>query len=150
MEQAYLRWVGWGDAQKGCTEADRKRRIQQIDIAFPDALVHNYEALITCLELKDEKDRHVLAAAIKTNANLIVTHNLKDFPREYLAKFGLSAKSPDDFAADLIDLNQGKAVEAFRDLVMQKKKPDLDEYQVLEQLRRAGLTDTANYLHSLL
>jgi predicted nucleic acid-binding protein len=44
--------------------------------------------LIENLKLPDEKDRHVLAAAIKTNANLIVTNNLKDFPASYLDSFG--------------------------------------------------------------
>ena len=107
-------------------------------------------SLIEILKLPDEKDRHVLAAAIKTNANLIVTHNLKDFPDDYLAQFGLSAKRPDDFAADLIDLNPNQAVEAFKDLVIHRRNPDLDEYQVLERFRKNGLEDTANYLHALL
>ena len=49
----------------------------------------------------DLKDKHVLAAAIKTNANLIVTNNLKDFPEDYLSGFGLKAKNADDFLADL-------------------------------------------------
>ncbi|MDB5014290.1 MAG: hypothetical protein JWQ25_2492 [Daejeonella sp.] len=43
-----------------------------------------------------------MAAAIKTNANLIVTNNLKDFPKEYLSSFGLSAKCADDFFTDII------------------------------------------------
>ena len=39
-------------------------------------------------------------AAIKTNANVIVTNNLKHFPAEYLSTYGLSAKSADDFITD--------------------------------------------------
>ena len=136
--------------RKGGTDEDVNKRIQKTQQAFPDAMVENYDSLIEILELPDEKDRHVLAAAIKTNANLIVTHNLKDFPDDYLAQFGLSAKSPDDFAADLIDLNPKQAVEAFKDLVIHRRNPDLDEYQVLERFRKNGLEDTANYLHALL
>ena len=67
------------------------RRIVNVNCAFPDAMVENYESLIDGLVLPDERDRHVLAAAIKTNANIIVTNNLKDFPTDYLATFGLSA-----------------------------------------------------------
>ena len=63
---------------------------------------------------------------------------------------GMSAKSADDFLTDIIDLNPEKAVEAFRRLVMNRRNPDLDEYQVLDALRRNGLTETANYLHALL
>jgi hypothetical protein len=40
--------------------------------------------------------------------------------------------------------------DAFRSLVRNRRNPELDEFQVLDLLRRNGLTDTANYLHSLL
>lgn len=119
-------------------------------MAFPDALVINYEPLIEGLTLPDEKDRHVLAAAIKTNANIIVTNNLKDFPNDYLASFGLAAKSADDFIADIIDLNHEKAIEAFKKLVLNRRHPDLDEFEVLDNLRKNGLIQSANYLHSLI
>jgi hypothetical protein len=51
---------------------------------------------------------------------------------------------------DLIDLNHQRAIEAFRRLVMNRRNPDLDEYQVLDAFRRNGLKDTADYLHALL
>jgi hypothetical protein len=102
------------------------------------------------LELPDEKDNHVLAAAIKTNANVIVTNNLKDFPEDYLSTFGLAAKSADDFITDIIDLNQQTAVKAFKKLVLNRTNPDSDEFEVLERFRKIGLVDSANYLHSLL
>jgi predicted nucleic acid-binding protein len=136
--------------KKGGTDEDIENRIRKTRQAFPDAMVENYESLIKTLKLPDEKDRHVLAAAIKTNANLIVTHNLKDFPNDYLAQFGLSAKSPDDFAADLIDLNPKQAIQAFRELVLNRRNPELDEYEVLVRFRKNGLKDTADYLHALL
>ena len=62
---------------------------QKINLAFPDAMVQNYKGLIQHLDLPDPKDRHVLAAAIKANAHLIITHNLKDFPDSYLSTFKL-------------------------------------------------------------
>jgi hypothetical protein len=96
------------------------------------------------------KDCHVVAAAIKTNANLIVTNNLKHFPESYLNSFGLSAKTADDFLTDTIDLNQEQALMAFRELVLNRKNPQQDEIEVLNQLRKAGLKDTADYLHSLI
>lgn len=134
----------------GVEEAEVMKRVQKANLAFPDALVLNYEGLVGELKLPDEKDRHVLAAAIKTNANVIVTNNLRDFPDEYLASFGLKAKGADDFLTDIIDLNQEKALEAFKEMVLNRKNPAMDEYQVLESLRRNGLKDTADYLHALL
>ena len=118
--------------------------------AFPDALVEKYEPLIANLKLPDIDDRHVLAAAIKTNANLIITNNLKDFPEDYLASFGLKAKAPDDFFTDIIDLNQDLSVLAFRRLVLNKKNPPYDEFEVLDILRENGLRATADYIHSLI
>lgn len=142
----------WEDVmlRKGITRDEVKKRSSKANLAFPDALVINYEPLIDGLFLPDLKDRHVLAAAIKTNANVIVTNNLKDFPKEYLSSFGLAAKSADDFLADLIDLNHEKAIKAFRKLVLNRRNPDLDEYQVLDNLRKNGLKNTADYLHSLI
>lgn len=60
------------------------------------------------------------------------------------------AKIADDFLTDLIDLNPEQAVAAFKELVLNKKNPPLDEYEVLNQLRKIDLKDTANYLHALL
>lgn len=125
------------------------KRISKAQRAFPDALVENYESLVDSLTLPDEKDRHVLAAAIKTNANVIVTNNIKDFPNDYLSSFGLTAKTADDFLTDTIDLNNELAVEAFRALVLNRTNPNLDEFEILDRFRKNGLTDTANYLHAL-
>lgn len=136
--------------RKGITKEEIKKRTAIANLAFPDALVINYEPLIPGLTLPDEKDCHVLAAAIKTNANIIVTNNLKDFPEDYLATFGLVAKSADDFIADIIDLNHEQALEAFRKLVLNRRNPDLDLYEVLDNLRKNGLINSANYLHSLI
>jgi predicted nucleic acid-binding protein len=136
--------------RKGVSSAEAAKRVGVANIAFPDALVHNYEGLIGNLQLPDPKDCHVLAAAIKANANIIVTNNLKDFPKDYLETFGLSAKSADDFLTDIIDLNPDEATKAFQEMVLNKKNPELNEYEVLDLLRKSGLHDTANYLHALL
>lgn len=142
----------WEDVlrRKGMEEEEIKKRLSKANRAFPDAMVQNYETLIESLELPDPKDRHVLAAAIKVNANLIVTNNLQDFPLEYLDSFGLSAKSADDFLADTIDLNPDVAIQSFRKLVLNRKNPNLDAYQVLDRFRKNGLKDTADFLHALL
>ncbi len=77
----------WEDVmrRKGVSEVEISKRTKRANLAFPDTFVSNYSGLISGLELPDQKDRHVLAAAIKTNANVIVTNNIKDFPKEYLS-----------------------------------------------------------------
>lgn len=88
----------WVEAmiRKGITEDEALKRTLIVNDAFPDALVEHYEPLIETLSLPDLKDRHVLAAAIKSNANLIVTNNLKHFPKGCLSSFRLSVKDADD------------------------------------------------------
>lgn len=136
--------------RKGISHEEASKRMNKANIAFPDALVLNYESLIDGLKLPDPDDRHILAAAIKTNANIIVTNNLKDFPEDYLATYGLTAKSADDFLTDIIDLNPDTAIKAFKDLVLNRRNPDLDEFEVLDILRKQNLKDAADYLHSQL
>ncbi|KPM30967.1 Hypothetical protein I595_2946 [Croceitalea dokdonensis DOKDO 023] len=134
--------------RKGITDKEAIKRVNNANLAFPDALVINYTGLIKGLELPDPKDCHVLAAAIKTNANIIVTNNIKDFPKEYLSSYGLSAKTADDFLTDIIDLNPKQATKAFKEMVLNRRNPDLDEFELLDILTKRRLTYTANYLHS--
>lgn len=54
-----------------------------------DAKVEGFEFLIDTLKLPDPDDRHVLAAAIHSKSDAIVTFNQKDFPKEYLASFDI-------------------------------------------------------------
>lgn len=68
--------------KKDVSEEEAKKRANVMNKAFPDALVENYEPLIGGLTLPDEDDRHVLVVSNKTNADLIITNNLKDFPKE--------------------------------------------------------------------
>lgn len=136
--------------RKGISNEEVEKRAQRANNAFPDAMVLNYESLMTSLTLPDEDDRHVLAAAIKSNADVIVTNNLKDFPEQYLDSFGVKAKSADDFLTDIIDLNPEIAIKAFKEMVLNRKNPNMDEFEVLESFRKVELFDTANYIHALL
>lgn len=132
------------------SEEKIQEQVKSINDAFPDALVTGYEYLIETVTLRDVKDRHILAAAIKSNANVIVTNNLDDFPEAYLSTFDLTAKSADDFITDIIDLNQGLAVKAFNDLVANKTNPPRDHFEMLNIFRNRGLRQSADYLHSLI
>jgi predicted nucleic acid-binding protein len=61
----------------GISGSNADRRIKQMQRAFPGAEVKGYEDLIAKMT-NDPKDRHVLAAAVKSGARELVTFNLKD------------------------------------------------------------------------
>lgn len=114
-----------------------------------DSLVTDYEYLIPTLKLPDPDDRHVLAAAIVGHADVIVTFNLSDFPKEILGCHGIDVVSPDDFIADLIDLNQSKVMEAMCICQKRLKNPPktMDEY--LETLLKQGLDHTVSMIKDI-
>lgn len=86
-------------------DAGRLARTRQLMCdAVADCLVTRYEPLIEGLNLPDPDDRHVLAAAIQCSAQVIVTSNLDDFPREALEPFNIEAQGPDQFVLDVVNL----------------------------------------------
>jgi predicted nucleic acid-binding protein len=111
-----------------------------------DALVTGYENLIDGLHLPDPDDRHVLAAAIRGRADVIVTANLKDFPAESLAPFGIDAQHPDEFILHLLDLAPGKVSGAARDHRHSLKNPPKTIEEYLDTLEAQGLTQTVSVL----
>ncbi len=71
---------------------------------FPEALVSGYEHLISEVT-NDPKDQHVLAAAIHARAEIILTFNLRDFPGEALAPWGIEAMHPQDYLLTLYEMD---------------------------------------------
>jgi predicted nucleic acid-binding protein len=74
-----------------------ERTKQLMNSSVRDCLVEDFDHLIPTIELPDKNDRHVVAAAIQGQADMIVTFNLKDFPQSALDKYKLEAQHPDDF-----------------------------------------------------
>lgn len=122
------------------------RHRSAIERAFPEGAVEGFEDIERGLTLPDPDDRHVLAAAIKGGAQVIVTENAKDFPDDRLAPFGIARRSTDEFIADAIDLEQAAAVEALRRMRRRFKRPDLDPAMLIVRLEAAGLVQTADLL----
>jgi len=106
-------------------EAYAAARLAEIVGGFPDALQADLEPLIAqCTN--DEKDRHVLAAAIKAEAPLILTFNDRHFAPEHLSKWGICAVYPEDFLLELYAKNPS-AVWRQLGLAADKKHMELDD-----------------------
>ena len=130
------------------TNAQLDRTSGLMDLAIPDGLVTGHETLIAGLTLPDADDRHVLAAAIRCNASVIVTFNEKDFPASALAPYGIEAQHPDLFIDNLFDLDQAAVVAAAQRQRTQLKNPPLDVDDYLDVLLRQRLVQTAKALAS--
>lgn len=121
-------------------QLDRTRDLMNAHVR--DCLVTGYEPLIAGLDLPDADDRHVLAAAIRTRAHVIVTFNLKDFPNEYLATFGIAAQHPDEFISHVIDLSPGSVCEAAKRQRAALTNPPKSVAEFLDTLARQHLPET--------
>jgi predicted nucleic acid-binding protein len=109
-----------------------------------DALVMGFEDLIEVVTLPDPDDRHVLAAAIKGRADLIVTANLKDFPAEVLARWGIEALHPDEFLTHQFHLSQPVFLKAVKTVRLRLRNPPKSVEEYLDTLRVQGLLATVN------
>jgi hypothetical protein len=117
--------------------------------AVRDCLVHGYEPLIPVLELPDPDDRHVLAAAIRARAQVIVTDNLRDFPAEALRQWDIEPKSADDFISDQIGLNAKVVWSCVQQIANSWRKPPGTIADVLTSLERCGLVQSVAELRAL-
>jgi predicted nucleic acid-binding protein len=126
--------------------ASLERTRDLMDKATRDALITGYESLITCLELPDPDDRHVLAAAIVGRCDVIVTQNLQDFPTDVLKNYGIEVQHPDDFLVNHLSLAQGIFCGAVRKVRARLKNPPYTVEDYLATLTRQGLVVTASEL----
>ncbi|MCH8686282.1 PIN domain-containing protein [Pedomonas mirosovicensis] len=136
-------------ASKGVADpaAVAKEQRRRMETAFEDALVSDYAAFLPAADrLPDPKDAHVIAAAVKTQAAVIVTDNLRDFPAEVLAPLGLEARSADAFIADTIALEPGRAVAAIRRMRERLKRPEKTPELLLLDMEAHGLMETVDVL----
>lgn len=115
----------------------------------PDCIVSGFDDLTHGLSLPDPNDRHVLAAAIHSGVQAIITFNLKDFPEEQLSRYSLEAKHPDDFVLESIDLAPGVMAQVVTEQAAALRKPPRTLTELLDTLRDQGLPASVARLRDL-
>ncbi len=115
--------------------AGAERLIAALAGAFPAATVSRtrYRRLVPRLA-KHPKDRHVLATAIVTHAQTIVTFNLRDFPETALVPHGVTAVSPDEFLLDLLQRDQTRVIGSVREQAGRYRSPAMTPIELLDRL----------------
>jgi predicted nucleic acid-binding protein len=128
-------------------DARAARAVAAMQAAFPEALLDDQEGLQQLtFGLPDANDEHVLSAAVQTQAQAIVTDNLADFPAAILSPLNIEARTADDFIADTIALDEGKAVAAIRSMRVRLRRPEMSPQDFLKSLETHRLFVTASIL----
>ena len=139
-EDIHTEWINNLHALRPDIPIEKLQRTRGfIDAAVPDCLVRNYRAIAKGLELPDENDRHVLAAAIKAGAQVIVTCNLRDFPAAILQEYEIEAQHPDDFILYQKEENLSLVTEKLRRCRAEFKNPPCSVEEFIRRLRTSEL-----------
>lgn len=126
-----------------------ERRRDMMDRAIDDCLITGYEPLIPTLQLPDTDDRHVLAAAIHAQANVILTSNLRDFPATALAPYGIVAQGPDEFLTQLVEQHPTEVQSVIEEMRARKTRPPVSLAELLQKLAQQNLPQFVARLRTL-
>ncbi len=150
-DHIHAEWIGGVLGNRQDITAEQLERTRQLmNQAVPDCLVTGYEELIDSLELPDPDDRHVLAAAIRCQADVIVTFNLNDFPADIIGCYGIEARHPDEFIGHLLDIDPGAVCNVARLQRQALKTPPKSPEEFLDTLLRQGLAGTVAQLEDMI
>lgn len=116
---------------------------------FPDAEIDSYDHLVDLMTCH-EKDRHVLAAAVKAQADVVVTFNLGDFPASSVEPHKIEAQHPDEFLLNLYGLRPNAVVEELARQADRNTEEPRTLDSLLDALTRANVPDFAECVRSAL
>ncbi len=125
--------------QIGLSENKAQRVVDAVRANFPESFDTGHRLLIESMPIND-KDRHVLAEAVFSNAQVIVTQNLKDFPPDALALFNVEAQSPDDFLVHLFHLSTENMIKIIVEQARDLNNPPKTLSELLNELQRHAPT----------
>jgi predicted nucleic acid-binding protein len=146
-EAIHEEWIRSVLRQRPELAAQLARTRELMDAHVMDSLITEYEHLIETLDLPDPDDRHVLAAAIAGGADVLVTMNLKDFPADRLAPYGIEAQHPDVFIGNLLRQHETAVISAVALHRAALRTPPKSAEEYLETLMIQGLPETVALLH---
>ncbi len=124
-------------------EASVREQEEMIRDVFDECFVTGYQPFINSLVLPDPDDRHVLAAAIRCSAQVIVTENKRDFPSTVLDDYGIEVLGADDMLVSTYELFRPDAARALSHVRRRYKTPPMNASEFLFDLTRSGLPKLA-------
>ena len=121
-----------------------ERRLAAMQRALPDALAEAPHVLVEQMRV-EANDRHVLALAVATSADAIVTFNFRDFPSEYCMSLGIAVLTPDDLAVETLRGDYVRVTAALQEIALRRKVPSMNVGDLLErwQVQLPGFVELA-------
>lgn len=119
----------------GLAAENARARCRAMSRHFPDAMVTGFAPLVPAMR-NHLKDRHVLAAAVRAEAHVIVTRNLRDFPDLALAPRGIVALSPDAFLGVIFGRTPATVVRIVAEQAAALRHPAFSAQETLAHLER--------------
>lgn len=131
------------------TQENMERMVTTMKRLHPDATVTGYHHLIPSMTC-DEKDKHVLAAAVVGKADVIVTYNRGDFPQASVEPHAIEIQDPDEFVRHVLDLAPAAFVHFFRENAALRHKPRVTPEEVANHLKSGPMPISGAYIIELL
>lgn len=128
-------------AQQAAWRVDAMRRTFP-SAAVPEESIAGLEPAMT----NDQKDRHVLAAAVASPAEAVVTFNLRHFPEQSCEPHGVDVLHPDEFLVSMFDLDPDAVAAVIQAQSDALRKPPIPPRDLIGMLSRAGVPEFAKRL----
>jgi len=110
------------------------RLVSTLDDVFPEAAVAGFSDIERTLDLPDPDDRHVLAAAIAGECDVLVTYNDRDFPDEALETADVVVLDPDHALTLLVGWFKDDVVNVAHQQIAALQRPSMSTSDFLDRL----------------
>lgn len=148
-EKIHEEWINAVLRQRPDLRREQLERTRELmNRAVLNATVEDYGHEMAMVgALPDPGDVHVVAAAIKAEAEIILTFNLKHFPEDALSPHGLSAVHPDVFLNELLSLAPEPMLQAVRAHRASLRNPPRSQEEYLQTLQDQRMTRFVEAIH---
>ncbi len=130
----------------GVSEAKIDARFDQMNKAFPAAMTSGYERLMPEMQA-DEKDKHVLAAAVHSESTVLVTENTKDFDPPSKGAHAMKVERTSAFLNRLLSESPKRVTSATNKMVDRNRREPQTMSELIDKM--ATQTDLKGFAHKL-
>lgn len=148
-ERLLEEWALTGAKFGAEVEAQARGEIAMAQAAFPKACQKTRPGIEERLWLPDPGDLHVLALAVSSSADAVVTANAKDFPRHILAEEGLSRADPDGLLQGFTEAQPEIMSEVGGKVLATARRLSGEDWSLRALMRKARLPRTGKALERL-